>query len=403
MPLTDTQIRNARAVDKPLRLYDGGRMYLQVQPNGSKLWRLKYRIHDKEKLLSLGIYPDVGIKNARQRREDARKLLAQGIDPSQARKDEKAASKAARNNSFAALAEAWYSRKAAEWAPATAAKACTYLDHDLIPALGHRAMAEIRRRDLIEVLALIEQRGALNVAKKCREWLSGIFRYALVAEVIEANPATDLHIVAAASPAARHYPHLPESELPNFLHALDDYGGDPGTVRAIKLLLLTGCRPGELRGAPWDEVDLDTATWTIPSARMKMRRDHVIPLPVQAVELLREQSALTRHRSLIFSNRDKPLLPISENTMGQALNRMGYKGRQTAHGFRHLISTALNERGYNRDWIERQLSHGDDNAIRAVYNQAEYLDQRREMMQAWADHLDALRRGADVVPMKRTG
>jgi len=401
--LTETAVKQAKSKAKPYKLPDGHGLYLQVQPNGSKLWRLKYRIHGKEKLLAFGVYPGTSLKQARQQREDARKQLAQGIDPSQSRKDEKAASRAARGNSFTALAEAWYHRKAAEWAPTTAAKARTYLDRDLIPALGHRAMAEIRRRDLIEVLALIEQRGALDVAKKCREWLSGIFRYALVAEVIEMNPATDLNIVAAAAPAARHYPHLPESELPDLLHALDDYGGDPSTVRAIKLLLLTGCRPGELRGAPWDEVDLDTATWTIPATRMKMRRNHVIPLPEQAVELLREQTALTGHRALIFSNRDKPLLPISENTMGQALNRMGYRGRQTAHGFRHLISTALNERGYNRDWIERQLSHGDDNAIRAVYNKAEYVDQRREMMQTWADHLDALRRGADVVPLKRAG
>jgi len=401
MPLTDAQIRNATAHGKPSTLFDGGGLYLLVQQSGSKWWRLKYRMHGKQKLLSLGVYPAVSVRKARESREDARKLLGQGIDPSQARKDEKASSKAARGNSFAALAEAWYSRKASEWAPSTAAKARTYLDRDLIPALGDRPMAEIRRRDLIEVLALIEQRGALDVAKKCREWLSGIFRYALVAEVIEANPATDLHIVAAAAPATRHYPHLPESELPDFLHALDNYGGDPGTVKAIKLLLLTGCRPGELRGGCWDEVDLDTATWTIPAARMKMRRDHVIPLPAQAVELLNEQSALTGHRTLLFSNRDKPLLPISENTMGVAINRMGYKGRQTAHGFRHLLSTALNERGYNRDWIERQLSHGDDNAIRAVYNKAEYVDQRRDMMQTWADHLDALRRGANVVPLRR--
>ena len=398
--LTETAVRQAKPAAKPRTLFDGHGLFLLVQPNGGKWWRLKYRHNGKGGLLSLGTYPATSLKQARQRRDDARKLLADGIDPSEYRKAGKAASKAARGNSFAALAEAWYERKAKEWAPSTAAKARTYLDKDLIPALGDRPIAEIRRRDLIEVLAGIEQRGALDVAKKCREWLSGIFRYALVAEVIEVNPATDLHIVAAIGTPTRHYPHLPEDELPDFMHALDGYGGDPGTVRAIKLLLLTSCRPGELRGAPWAEIDLDTATWTIPAARMKMRRDHVIPLPVQAVELLRGQSALTGHRALIFSNRDKPLLPISENTMGAALNRMGYRGRQTAHGFRHLISTALNERGYNRDWIETQLSHGDDNAIRAVYNKAEYLDQRREMMQAWADHLDALRRGSSVVAIR---
>lgn len=391
--LTEAAVKQAKPGAKPYKMFDGHGLYLEVTPAGGKWWRLKYRHSSKERRLSLGVYPDVSIKNARERRQAARKLLTQGVDPSSQRKADKAAQRAAHGNSFKALAEAWHSKKAKEWAPSTAAKARAYLDSDLIPALGDRPMIEIKRRDLVDTLAKIEERGALDVAKKCREWLSGIFRYALVAGVIEVNTATDLNVVAAPQRATRHYPHLPESELPELLNALDSYGGDPATVRAIQLLLLTGRRPGELRFTVWKWIDLEGATWTVPSDVMKMRREHVIPLPVQAVEVLREQQQFTGRRELVFSNRDTPLLPISENTMGSALNRMGFKNRQTAHGFRHLISTALNERGYNRDWIEKQLAHKDDNKIRATYNKAEYLDQRRQMMQAWADTLDSIKGG----------
>lgn len=388
--LTDIRVRQAKPAEKPQYLFDGGGLYLQVNRNGSRWWRYKYRFGGRQKLLSLGVYPDISLREARERHAAARSLLTQGIDPSEQRKTDKVQAKITRSNRFSAIAEVWYQRKVKEWAPSTAAKVRAYLDSDLLPVLGDRPMPEIRRRDLIELLAKIEQRGAFDVAKKCREWLSGIFRYALVTEIIDSNPATDLYIVAGASPKTRQYPHLPESDLSGFLRALDAYRGEPSTVRAIKLLLLTGCRPGELRGATWDEIDFDAMTWTIPAERMKMRRPHLFPLPQQAIDFLLEQRQITGHRDLIFGHRDKDLLPMSENTMGVAINRIGYKGRQTAHGFRHLVSTALNERGYNRDWIERQLAHGDDNEIRAVYNKAEYLEQRRVMMQEWADLLETL-------------
>lgn len=391
--LTDTALRQAKTGPKPRYLFDERGLYLQITPAGGRWWRFKYRFEGKQKLLSLGTYPDTPLGRARKGRDEARELLARGIDPSAKRKVEKYQADERRNNTFAAFAEAWYAKKAASWAPATAEKARIYLNRDLLPALGNRPMAEIRRSDLIAALRQIEKRDALDVAKKCRGWLSGIFRYALVSEVIESNPATDLDVVAAPIGERRQHPHLPLPELSGFLSALDDYKGDPATRLAIRLLLLTAVRPGELRAAQWAEFDLDHATWRIPAERMKMRRPHTVPLPVQAVVILRGLHEQTGHRDLVFPSRDSPRHPMSENTVNVAIRRIGYKGRQTGHGFRHLISTALNERGYNRDWIERQLAHGDDNEIRAVYNKADYLDQRREMMQAWADWLDSNQHG----------
>jgi integrase len=382
-------------------LFDSGGLFLLIAPAGGKWWRYKYRHGGKQKTLSLGVYPDVSLAQARERHAEARKLLAEGVDPSAQRKADKQEEAKKRDNTFAAMAETWYAKKAPGWAPATARQARIYLDRDLIPSLGDRPMTEIRRADLIEALRKIEARDALDIAKKCRGWLSGIFRYALVAEVIEVNPATDLDVVAAPMGERRHYPHLPLNKLGEFLRAVDNARSDPATCHAIRLLLMTAVRPGELRAARWSEFDLDRAVWSIPADRMKMRRPHVVPLPEQAVTVLRDLHERNGHRDLLFPSRDDPRHCMSENTVNLAIARMGYKGKQTGHGFRHLISTALNERGYNRDWIERQLAHGDENEIRAVYNKAEYLDQRRQMMQEWADSLDSLRAGRDVVPIRQ--
>jgi integrase len=398
--LTDAVVRQAKRGPKPQYLFDGGGLYLQVMPAGGKWWRLKYRFNGKSNQLSLGVYPDIGIREARERRDAARKLLAHGQNPGEHRKTGKREAKAQRDNSFRALAEAWYGKKAGTWAPSTADKARFYLDRDLLPALGERPIAEIKRTDLVETLAIIENRDALDVAKKCRGWLSGVFRYALAAGVLEVNPATDLDVVAKPMPRRRQLPHLPLAELPDFLRALDAYGGEPATAQSIRLLLLTAVRPGELRAARWDEFDLDAALWSIPAERTKMRRPHSVPLPVQAVAILRVLQVTGIRRELVFPSRDDPRRPISENTVNKAIGRIGYRGRQTGHGFRHLVSTALNERGYNRDWIERQLAHGDDNDIRAVYNKAEYLDQRRQMMQAWADELDSIAAGGSVTALR---
>lgn len=400
MPLKEVEARNAKPADKPYKLADGGGLYLLVNPNGSKLWRLKYRYAGKEKLLSFGSYPRVPLREARDKQERAKRALREHVDPSEQRKASKREARNRAANTFEALAEAWHANKRPAWSQATSDKARLYLDLDLLPALGERPIAEITRPELVALLRRIEKRGAHDVARKCRGWLSNIFRFALAAGVIESNPATDLDVVAAKGPKRQHHPHLSLAELPEFLRALDAYRGSPETRFGIQMLLLTAVRPGELRGATWDEFDLERATWSIPAERMKMRRPHVVPLPAQAVEILRAMRTLTGTRQLVFASPHRPRKQMSENTLNKAIHQMGYKGRQTGHGFRHLISTALNERGYNRDWIERQLAHGDSDEIRAVYNKAEYLDQRRQMMQEWADFLDSLIRGRKVMAGK---
>lgn len=394
LALKDIAVRNAKPAERPYKMADGGGLYLLVNPNGSKWWRLKYRYGGKEKLLALGVYPEVSLSDARTERDKARHLLRiEHIDPGSVRKTRKREAKSRTENSFAALAEAWFENKKAGWSESSATKARQYLDSDLIPALGTRPIAEIRRPELVDVLRRLEKRGAYDAARKCRGWLSNIFRYALVAGVIESNPATDLDVIAAQVPQRKHHPHIALAELPGLLKAMDAFGGSPEVLSALRMLMLTAVRPGEVRGATWDEFDLDAAIWSIPAERMKMRRPHIVPLPSQAVEIVRAMKMLTGKCALVFPSPQKPRVAMSENTMNKALAVMGYKGRQTGHGFRHLISTALNERGYNSDWIERQLAHGDENKIRAVYDKAEYLDQRCQMMQEWADYLDALHFG----------
>jgi len=302
---------------------------------------------------------------------------------------------------FETLAREWYAYNAPRWADSTAYKARLYMENDLIPVIGARPVKAITRPELVELVRKVEARGTLNAAGKIRQWLHQIFRFGLASGVVEANPATDLDVVAAPPKATRHHPHVAFEELPGLLEILEVTNLNTLTRCAIRLLVLTAVRPGELRQAPWAELDLDGATWTIPKARMKARRPHVVPLPRQAVAILRQLKEITGDYPLVFAGQQNPDRPMSENTINKALRLMGYEGRQTGHGFRHLLSTELNGRGYNRDWIERQLAHGDNDEIRDTYNHATYLEQRREMMQAWADSIDALCAGANVVSIKR--
>ncbi|MFN9528580.1 MAG: tyrosine-type recombinase/integrase [Pseudomonadaceae bacterium] len=399
-PLTDSAIKAAKPKDKPYKLTDGQGLYLEVMPNGSRLWRLKYRHSDKEKRLALGAYPSLTLQKARQRREEARQQLANGIDPGEQKKAAKQAQRA-EGFTFETLAREWYAYNAPRWAESTAYKAKLYLENDLIPGIGSRPVTSITRPDLVELVRKVEARGTLNAAGKIRQWLHQIFRFGLAKGAVENNPATDLDVVAAPAKAARHHPHVPLAELPELLERLQAARLNELTRCAIRLLILTAVRPGELRAAPWVEFDLDAATWTIPKVRMKARRSHLVPLPRQAVAILRQLQDLTGGYALLFPGQQNAERPMSENTINKALRLMGYEGRQTGHGFRHLLSTELNGRGYNRDWIERQLAHGDQDEIRDTYNHATYLEQRREMMQAWADSIDALCAGANVVSIKR--
>ncbi|MBA4285262.1 MAG: integrase [Xanthomonadaceae bacterium] len=392
MPLNDTRIRAAKADTRPYKLGDFDGLSLHVQPNGSKWWRFRYRFLGKEKMLSLGTYPEVSLLEARERRDAARKLVATGIDPSRQREADRRAHAAVLGHTFRALANEWFEVRQAKSADSTRAKIRFYLDRDLIPILGDRPLPDITRPELVDVLRRFEQRKAFNVAKKARGWLGQLFKYAMVKGVIDRNPATDLDVVAIRGPATQPHAALRVSEVPGLLLALNKYRGSPLTKLAVRLLLFTGVRPGELRNARWAELDLDAALWSVPAERMKMRKPHLVPLPTQAIQALRELKALTGTSPLLFPSRDNRERPMSENTVNVAIARIGYKGKQTGHGFRHLISTTLNDMNYNRDWIERQLSHGDANGIRGTYNHALYIEQRHKMMQAWADYLDNLDR-----------
>lgn len=400
MALSDSTIRTAKPREKVYRLADANGLCLEVTPTGSKLWRYRYRFGGKAKMMALGAYPTVTLLKARHKRDEARQTLSEGIDPSEQKKANKVAYKL-EGVTFEALAREWFKYNSPRWAESTRSKALHYLESDLIPTIGSRQVRDISRPELVELVRKVEARGALNVARKIRQWLHQIFRFGLASGVVETNPATDLDVVAAPPRSTRHHPTVTFSELPELLAKIDATKLNPLTRCAIRLLLLTAVRPGELRSAPWVEFDLDAATWTIPKERMKARRAHVVPLPAQAVAILRQLQGITGAYPLVFPGQNDTSRPMSENTINKALRAMGYEGRQTGHGFRHLLSTELNGRGFNRDWIERQLAHGDSDGIRDTYNHAAYLEQRRGMMQAWADSVDALCAGANVVSIRR--
>ena len=400
MALTDSALKAAKPKDKLYRLPDANGLCLEVTPTGSKLWRYRYRFNGTPKMLALGKYPAVTLLEARQKRDTARKLLTEGTDPGEQKRATKQAQRAD-GVTFEALAREWFAYNAPRWAESTRYKAKLYLENDLIPGIGSRPVKAISRPDLVELVRKVEARGTLNAAGKIRQWLHQIFRFGLASGVVDTNPATDLDVIAAPAKAARHHPHVSFAELPELLGKIDSTTISTLTRCAIRLLVLTAVRPGELRAAPWAEFDLDAAIWTIPKERMKARRPHVVPLPSQAVAILRSLEEISGSYPLLFPGQQSSDRPMSENTINKALRLMGYEGRQTGHGFRHLLSTELNGRGYNRDWIERQLAHGDKDEIRNTYNHATYLAQRKEMMQAWADSIDALYAGANVVSFKR--
>ena len=402
---TEAAIKHAKPEAKAYKMTAGQGMYLLVNPTGSKLWRLKYRFAGKEKTLSFGAYPDVTLAQARLKREQARQQLAEGIDPSELLKQQRQQA-TAEALTFKVVAERWYKAHTVlankPWAPATAAKARLYLDKDLYPALGNKPIAEITRPELNRLIEDVEKRGAFDIAAKMRQWLSAIFDDALDENEIPYNPAKDLKpsSYARGGITRRHHPTVSFSELPELLQKVEASGTHKVIKLAIRLLALTAVRPAELRFAEWSEFDTKAAVWTIPAERMKMRKQHTVPLTRQALAILDELRAINGEQELAFTGRFTGK-PISENTINKALDRLGYADRQTGHGFRHMLSTELNERGYNSDWIEKQLAHNSKDKIRATYNKAQYLEQRQQMMQDWADSIDALAAGANVVAFKR--
>ena len=394
MPLTDTSCKNAKPSEKPRKLSYYKGLYLEVMPSGSKYWHLKFRFIGKEKRLALGVYPEVSLKDAREKRDVARKLLANNIDPSQAKKEEKRQTILRSENSFEIIAQEWHESRKLGWTPRHAEYVLRRLQADIFPALGSRPIAEITAPELLSVLRVIEKRGALDIAHRALQTCGQIFRYAIATGHAERNPVSDLR-GSLKTAKSKHYASLKETELPEFLKKLSCYDGESQTKLAMRFALLTFT--GELRGAEWQEINLETAEWRIPAERMKMREQHIVPLSRQTIEALQELKKLNGSHRYVFPNQVKSASYISENTLLFAVYRMGYHKRATVHGFRSTASTILNEKGFRSDVIERQLAHGERNKVRASYNHAQYLPERREMMQFWADYLDSLVESQDTV------
>lgn len=404
MPLTATAIRNAKPRKTARRLFDGGGLYLEVAPSGGRWWRLKYRIGGKEKRLSLGVYPAVSLADARERRDEARKLLAAGVDPSAQRQAEKREAAMRDANTFEAVAREWHGKLSAKWTQGHADDVLRRLEANLFPDLGALPIAEIGAPELLAAAREVEGRGAHHLAHRMVAVAGQVFRYGVATGRCQRDPSGDLR--GALTPhKPRHQAAVTADELPALIRAIDGYAdiGDRQTALALRLLCLTFVRTSELIGAMWAEFrDLDGAapTWEVPAERMKMKQAHVVPLSRQAVAILRELRAIGGGSRHVLPGRN-PDKPISNNTLLFALYRLGYKGKMTGHGFRAVASSALNEAGYRPDVIERQLAHKEPNKVRSAYNRAEYLPERRAMMQQWADMVDALAKGADVVPIKR--
>ena len=389
MPLTDIAVRNAKPKDKPYKLSDAAGLHLLIKSNGGKYWRLKYRFAGKEKLLSIGPYPLIGLSEAREKRLAAKKQLSDNIDPSQSKKEEKMKALVDSENSFEAIARYWHTNHIQKWSKEHGDRILKRLEDDIFPSLGSKVINTIKAPELLMALRAIEARGALEVARRVLQVCGQIFRYAIVTGRAERDISTDLR-GALKTQKKESYAHLKAKELPEFFDKLEKYDGELQTKLALKFLILTFTRTGEIRGARWDEIDFDKREWRIPAERMKMREQHIVPLSSQAMKILQELHLITGSLEHLFPNRNKPMTYISENTMLYAIYRMGYHSRSTVHGFRATASTILNEHSFAPDVIERQLAHAERDQVRASYNYAQYLPERREMMQWWGDYLDSL-------------
>jgi integrase len=400
MPLTDTRIRNAKLTVNAYKLSDGGGMYLLVKPDGARYWRLDYRFAGKRRTLALGVYPNVSLSGARAQREYARSLLAKDVDPSVARKLTKRVARLASENTFEALAREWIANRRNQFSPRYSALILAWLEANVFTQFGSRAITEVDAPELLEMLRRVEERGAIETAKRLRQLCGQVFRYAIATGRAKYDPSADLRGALKSPGRPRGHKAMSLDEVPSFLNSLSTYDGDPRTRLALRLAVLTFVRTTELRAARWSEfenLDGPDPLWRIPAERMKMKREHIVPLSPQAVARLKELRALpgSEDSRFLFPSPSREGC-MSNNTMLYALYRMGYHGRATVHGFRAMASTALNEMGFRPDVIERQLAHQEQNAVRAAYNRAEYLSERRTMMNIWADHLDAIA-GGNVV------
>jgi len=402
MKLTDVRIRNAKPRGRTYKLSDGAGLYLLVTKNGARYWRFDYRFNGNRRTLALGVYPTVPLSLARDRREAARKLLAEGKDPNLAKQETKRAAKIARNNTFEAVAREWLNLHSRRLAPRYTALLQARLEADVFPYLGSRPVAEIGAPELLDVLQKVEKRGVLETARRLRQICGQVFRYAIAKGLSKYDPSAGLRGALSSPGKPRSHKAIPLQELPDFIVALSSYEGDQRTQIALRLIVLTFVRTTELRAAKWSEIEKlesEEPLWRIPGERTKMKREHVVPLAPQTVSLLRELQRLPGSSSeYLFPSPSREGF-MSNNTMLYALYRLGYHSRATVHGFRATASTALNEMGFRAEIVERQLAHQEKNRARAAYNRAEYLSDRRAMMIHWANHLDAIlgRRIADMM------
>jgi integrase len=396
MPLTDTKLRAAKAKEKPYKLFDTGGLFVLVWPSGGKLWRFRYRLNGKERLMSLGDYPRISLVDARRRRDEALSILDDGRDPSgerQARKKAQEAEAATEALTFEKVAREWHENRKHEWTPKYAGQVLDRLVADLFPHIGTLGIAKIEPPAMLAALKKAEARGVLETTRRLKQYSSAIFRYAIACGYCLYDPAAPLSGALKAPPQPNHHKAIPRSEVGGLMRKIAVYDGEPETRIALQLALLTVVRTNELRAASWREFehldDPEKALWRVPAERMKMREAHLVPLSRQAIAALIDLRPLTINSGRLFPGKG-PDGVMSNNTMLFALYRLGYRGRTTTHGFRRLFSTEANEHGFNEDWIERQLAHDERNAVRAAYNAAQYLAQRRQMMQWWGDKLDEL-------------
>lgn len=401
MPLTDVRIRTAKPREKQYKLTDGAGLYLLVMPNGGTWWRFDYRFGGKRKTLSMGTYPEVGLSEARSKRDEARRLLAKGLDPSAERRAAKARALRTAASSFETVAKEWFDKFSPGWAPSHAKIVWRRIEKEVLPDLGSLPIAEIDAPELLQLVRKIESRGVTDMARRVLQVCGQIFRYAIATGQTRQDPSFALK-GSLPPEVKKHFASITDpKKIGELMRAIDGYEGGTAVQTALRLAPLVFVRPGELRHAEWVEIDFDAAEWKISAEKMKMKRPHIVPLSTQALAILEEARLITGSGRYVFPSIITATRPMSENVINAALRRLGYtKEEMTGHGFRSMASTLLNEQGWNRDVIERQLAHVEGNSVRAAYNYADYLPERREMMQAWADHLDALRSGAKVVPIR---
>lgn len=399
-PLSDTKIRAIKPTDKPQKFFDGGGLFLLVTPTGGKLWRLKYRFGGTEKLLSLGIYPQISLAEIRQKRDQALAMIANQIDPGNIKKAQKAAA-TEETETFEVIAREWYAKFSPGWVGSHSNKIIRRLELYVFPWLGNRPIKDITAPDLLKVLRRIEEKGILETAHRTQQNCGQIFRYAVATGRAERDPSGDLR--GAIPPASgKHMATITApQEIAGLLNSIDGYKGSIVTRSALQLAPLVFVRPGELRHAEWSEINFETAEWRIPAEKMKAGVLHIVPLSLQALKVLREVQPLTGQGRYVFPSPRTQSRPMSDNAILSALRRMGYaKDEMSGHGFRSMASTLLNEQGWNRDAIERQLAHAERNSVRAAYNYAEFMPERKKMMQAWADYLDGIKIGGKSIPVQ---